>query len=75
MASRSKFLLAESTHVSMPTERWLVGNVISILDHAVIDTYVQRSPPGRYTCQINQLISRKDSKGASGNQRYRWKGH
>ena len=57
---RSKPLLAESTHVTMPTERWLVGNVISILDHAVIDTYVQRTTPGRYTCQINQLISRQD---------------
>ena len=34
----------------------LVGN-------AVIDTFVQRTPRGRYTCQINQLISRQDSKG------------
>ena len=34
------------------------GNVISILDHAVIDTYVQRTRPGRYTCQINQIIGR-----------------
>ena len=40
----------------MPTERWLVGN-------AVIDTYVQRTPRGRYTCQINQLISRQDRNG------------
>ena len=51
-------LLAESTHVAMPTKRWLVSNT-------VIDTYVQRTPRGRYTCQINQLISRQDSKGAS----------
>jgi len=50
----------------MPTERLLVGNVISILDHAVIDTYVQRTRPGRYTCQINQLISRQDSKERQG---------
>ena len=33
-----RLLLAESTHVAMPTERRLVGN-------AVIDTYVQRTPP------------------------------
>jgi len=57
MASEHRPLLVESGHVTTPTERWLVGNV-------VIDTYVQRTWPGRYTCQINQLISRQDSKGA-----------
>jgi len=57
MVSRSKSLLVESGHVTTPTERWLVDNV-------VIDTYVQRTWPGRYICEINQLISRQDSKGA-----------
>ena len=57
MASEHRPLFVESGHVTTPTERWLVGNV-------VIDTYVQRTWPGRYTCQINQLISRQDSKGA-----------
>jgi len=51
-------LLAQSTVIGRSHTHWtgLVGN-------AVIDTYVQRTSRGHYTCQMNQLISRQDIKG------------